>query len=157
MRLSLQTWIDNPILRAISTPVKAAELHKYRVLAETMLAYVKNPKNGWIGLAAPQVGVNKRIIVVGLAKDREDETYPLIIMINPVLTKKSVETSIDEEWCLSLPGIKWDVERPSTIEVEWVDIRGKKMRKTVTGLGAKVVQHEIDHIDGILISDKFLK
>lgn len=62
-----------------------------------MLAYVKNPKNGGIGLAAPQVGVNKRIIVVGLAKDREDESYPLVIMVNPVLTKKSTETSIDEE------------------------------------------------------------
>lgn len=157
MRLSLQTWTDNAILRAISTPVKTNELHKYRVLAEAMLAYVRNPKNGGIGLAAPQVGVNKRIIVVGLAKDREDESYPLVIMVNPVLTKKSTETSIDEEWCLSLPGIKWDVERPHTIEVEWLDIRGKKMRKTVTGLGAKVVQHEIDHIDGILISDKFLK
>ena len=62
-----------------------------------MLAYVRNPKNGGIGLAAPQVGVNKRIIVVGLAKDREDESYPLVIMVNPVLTKKSTETSIDEE------------------------------------------------------------
>lgn len=62
-----------------------------------MLSYVKNPKHGGIGLAAPQVGVNKRMIVVGLAKDRDDESYPLILMINPVITKKSAETSIDEE------------------------------------------------------------
>ncbi len=62
-----------------------------------MLAYVKNPKHGGIGLAAPQVRVNKRIIVVGLAKDRDDESYPLVLMINPAITKKSTETSVEEE------------------------------------------------------------
>ncbi len=157
MRLSIETWADNTILRTVSTPLKDQELHKYRVLGESMLAYVKNPKHGGIGLAAPQVGVNKRIIVVGLAKDRDDESYPLVLMINPAITKKSTETSVEEEWCLSLPGLRGNVVRPSTIEVEWIDLKGKKMKKTVTWLGAKVVQHEVDHLDGVLISDKFLK
>jgi peptide deformylase len=71
-----------------------------------MLAYVKNPKNGGIGLAAPQIGVNKRIIVVAFLQNRDDDSYPLVIMVNPVITKKSIETTIDEEGCLSLPGIK---------------------------------------------------
>lgn len=64
MKLSLQTGTDNPLLRAISPLVKTHELHTYKPLADAMLLYVKNPKNGGIGLAAPQVGVNKRIIVV---------------------------------------------------------------------------------------------
>jgi peptide deformylase len=68
-----------------------------------MLAYVKNPKNGGIGLAAPQVGVNKRIIIAGLPKKHDDESYPTIVMINPVILKKSPDTSVDEEGCLSLP------------------------------------------------------
>lgn len=78
-------------------------------------------------------------------------------MVNPIITKKSEETSVDEEGCLSLPGLRGDVRRPATIEVEWIDIRGKKMRRKLSGLAAKVVQHEVDHLDGILISDKFLK
>ncbi len=157
MKLSLETWIDNKILRTVSTPLKIHELHAYRVLGEAMLAYVKNPKHGWIWLAAPQVGTNKRIIIVGLAKDRDDESYPLVLMINPVIIKKSTEMTIDEEWCLSLPWLKGNIARPHTVDVEWLDIKGRKMRKTITGLGAKVVQHEIDHLDWVLISDKFLK
>lgn len=78
-------------------------------------------------------------------------------MINPVILEISKETDIDEEWCLSLPGITGNVERSKAIEVEWIDIKGRKMKKKITGFGARVVQHEVDHIDWILISDKFLK
>ena len=157
MRLSIETWTDNTILRTVSKPLKTQELHLYRVLSESMLAYVKNPKHGGIGLAAPQVGINKRIIIAGLPKTHDDETYPIVIMINPVILSKSAETSVDEEGCLSLPWLRGNVVRSNNIEVEWIDIKGKKMRKNITGFGAKVVQHEIDHLDGILISDKFLK
>jgi len=157
MKLSIQTWKDNSILRTPSTPVKNQELHSYRVLAESMLAYIKNPKHGWIGLAAPQVGINKRIIIVGLPEKKDDETYPIIVMINPVITKKSAEKAHDEEWCLSLPGLLGQVERSTEIEVEWIDIKGKKMKKNIKWYGARVVQHEIDHLDGVMICDKFLK
>jgi peptide deformylase len=64
MKLTIQTGQDNPVLREESTPVKTSELHLYRKLGESMVAYIKNPKHKGIGLAAPQVGVNKRIIVV---------------------------------------------------------------------------------------------
>ncbi len=157
MRLTVQTWSENPILRAVSTPIKSTELHKYRVLGESMLTYIKNPKHNGIGLAAPQVGVNKRMVVVGLPKGQDDEEYPLILMINPKITQKSSETEVGEEGCLSLPNLRGNVVRSLWVEAEWLDIKGKKMKKMITGFGAKVIQHEIDHLDGVLISDKFLK
>lgn len=157
MKLSIQTWKDNTILRAVSTPVKPQELHLYRVLWESMLSYIKNPKHGWIGLAAPQVGVNKRIIIVGLPEKKDEEKYPVVLMINPVIIRKSRETNHDEEGCLSLPGLLGQVERSTSLDVEWIDIKGKKMKKSVTWYGARVIQHEIDHLDGIMICDKFLK
>lgn len=157
MRLTVQTWSENPILRAVSTPIKSTELHKYRVLGESMLTYIKNPKHNGIGLAAPQVGINKRMVVVGLPKGQDDEEYPLILMINPKITQKSSETEVGEEGCLSLPNLRGNVVRSLWVEAEWLDIKGKKMKKMITGFGAKVIQHEIDHLDGVLISDKFLK
>ncbi len=157
MKLSIQTWKDNSILRAVSGPVKLQELHNYKVLGESMLAYIKNPKHGWIGLAAPQVGVNKRIIIVGLPEKKDDEKYPIVLMINPTITKKWQETARDEEGCLSLPGLLGEVERATSVDVEWIDIKGKKMKKSIQGYGARVVQHEIDHLDGVMICDKFLK
>lgn len=157
MNLTIQTWTDNPVLRAVAKPVKPVELHAHKVLSDTMLAYIKNPKHHGIGLAAPQVGVSKRIIIVWLPKNRDDESYPIVAMINPIILEKSEETDIDEEGCLSLPGITGKVERSIAIEVEWIDIKGRKMKKKIAGFGARVVQHEVDHLDGILISDKFLK
>lgn len=133
------------------------ELHAHKTLAETMLAYIKNPKHHGIGLAAPQVGVSKRLIVTGLPTHRDDESYPIIIMMNPVILSRSAETDIDEEGCLSLPGILQKIERSIVIEAEWYDIFGRKMKKKIVGFGARVVQHEVDHLDGILISDKSLK
>lgn len=157
MRLTIETWADNSILRAVSGPIKTTELHKYRVLGESMLTYIKNPKNNGIGLAAPQVGTNKRMVVVWLPKGQDDEEYPILLMINPTIVKKSTETEVGEEGCLSLPNLRGNVARSLWVEAEWLDIKGKKMRKMITGFGAKVIQHEIDHLDGVLISDKFLK
>jgi peptide deformylase len=156
MKLSLQTWQDNHILRKISESVKPQELHTIRVLGQSMLAYVKNPKHWWIGLAAPQIGINKRIVVVWLPEKKWDEKYPIVLMINPIITKKWWDTDEDEEWCLSLPWLLGKVTRSTSVEIEWIDIKGKKMKKKVTGYGARVIQHEIDHLDGILICDKFI-
>jgi len=78
-------------------------------------------------------------------------------MINPVITSKSKETDIDEEGCLSLPELTGNVERSISIELEWLDIKGRKMKRTISGYGARVIQHEVDHLDGVMICDKFLK
>lgn len=157
MKLSIQTWPDNPILREQCSPIKTTELYTFRKLGDAMLDYIKNPKHRGIWLAAPQVGINKRMIVVGLPDKRDDEKYSITLMINPLIIKKSTETDIDEEWCLSLPGLTGDVERSNAIELEWIDIKGRKMKKNIIGYGARVVQHEVDHLDGIMICDKFLK
>ncbi len=68
-------------------------------------------------------------------------------MINPVILEKSQETDIDEEGCLSLPGVIGNIERSRAITVEWIDIKGRKMKKNILGFGARVVQHEVDHLD----------
>lgn len=82
-KLKIETGDDNEILRTVSEAIKPAELKQYRGLAEDMIKHIKNPDNGGVGLAAPQVGVNKRLIVVSLMKTYDDETYRTIAMVNP--------------------------------------------------------------------------
>lgn len=153
-KLKIQTWDDNEILRTISTPITPAELKKYRSLAEDMVKHIKNPDNGGVWLAAPQVGLNKRLIVVSLMKTYDDETFRTIAMINPEIIEHSEEKCTDKEGCLSVPGESWDVERWSWVKVNFLDIEGKKYSLKLTDLAARIVQHEIDHLDGILFTDK---
>lgn len=103
-------------------------------------------RNQGTGLAAPQVGVLKRIIVVqtGLKGRR------ILALINPKILKKSKETEIEEEGCLSFPDIFLKLKRAKEIEVEGLDINRKKIRIRARGILARVFQHEIDHLDGIL-------
>jgi peptide deformylase len=96
-KLTIETGDDNEILRSISDTIKPTELKQYRNLAESMVKYIKNPDNGGVGLAAPQVGVNKRLIVVSLMKNYEDENYRTIAMINPEIIEHSEEQSTAEE------------------------------------------------------------
>ena len=103
MKISIQTGQENPVLRSVAKPIKTTELASLRLLSESMLKYVKTPKNKGIGLAAPQIGLSKRMIVVGLPKKRDDESYPTLLMINPTILSLSSESDIDEEGCLSLP------------------------------------------------------
>ncbi|MFQ3619681.1 MAG: peptide deformylase [Spirochaetales bacterium] len=100
-----------------------------------------------IGLAGPQVGVLQRIFVVQLAED-----IPRVF-INPVIKGVSVESSQYEEGCLSIPGIYADVERPEKVSIEAWDERGKPFRLDAEGLLARVIQHEMDHLKGILFID----
>jgi peptide deformylase len=110
-------------------------------MAETML------KNQGIGLAAPQVGVLKKLIVVGTEKG------PLAF-INPKVIKKSKETEIGEEGCLSFPGIWLKIKRAKGVEIESLNEMGEKICFKTEGLPARIFQHEIDHLDGILFIDR---
>lgn len=101
-----------------------------------------------IGLAAVQVGILKRIIVVDVPK------FGRHALINPVIIDSSLETSVYEEGCLSLPGIAGEVERPKKIEIKYLDLKGKEKTLKADGLLATCIQHEIDHLDGILFIDK---
>lgn len=96
-KLHIETGDDNIILRNISEPFRIDEIRKYRTLAEQMVRYIKNPDNGGVGLAAPQVGVNKRLIVVSLMRDYDDEDYRTIPLFNPVITEHSEEKCTDKE------------------------------------------------------------
>lgn len=155
MALKVEIWTENKILRNTSSELTQSEFKKYEKFAKEMLKYVKNPENWWVGLAAPQVWINKRIVVCGLPQDWDDENYRTLIMINPQILESSDEQIIGKEWCLSLPkSPRWNVKRAKTIKFSFLDIKGKKQVLVVSDLASVVVQHEIDHLDGILYIDK---
>ena len=108
-----------------------------------------------VGLAAPQVGISKRIIVV---EDSEGDNRIALILINPKITRKKGKVKFCEG-CLSLPGVSNDVIRPEFITVEALNLDGDMLKINADGLLARIIQHEIDHLDGIMFIDKigFLK
>lgn len=152
-KLKIETGDDNEILRSVSDTIKPGELKQYRALAESMIKHIKNPDNGGCGLAAPQVGVNKRLIVASLMKSYDDEMYRTIAMVNPEIIEHAEKKVKWEEWCLSVPGETGDVERWEWIKVSFVDPEGRKYALRLEWLPARIVQHEIDHLDGILFTD----
>ena len=108
-----------------------------------------------IGLAAIQVGVAKRVVTMDIAK-KEGETEPRVF-INPEITWSSEEMSIYEEGCLSIPEIHEDVERPARVKVKFLDLDGKQHEEEADGLYATCIQHEIDHLNGVLFIDHISK
>ena len=108
-----------------------------------------------IGLAAVQIGILKRIIVIDISK-KEEEKKP-IFLINHVITFKSKETSLFEEGCLSLPGHFAEIERPAKCKIEYVNYNGKKAELGADGLLSTCIQHEIDHLNGVLFIDYLSK
>jgi peptide deformylase len=137
--------------------IKPNEIKKYEKLGNEMIKYIKDPENGWVGLAAPQIGINKRIVVVSLLKDRDDEDFKTIMMMNPEILEHSEITDTEEEWCLSVPWAKGNVKRYLTIKLQYKDNKGKEKMLRLNGLSARIVQHEIDHINGVLFVDKLEK
>ncbi|HIK16612.1 MAG TPA: peptide deformylase [Leptolyngbyaceae cyanobacterium M33_DOE_097] len=105
-----------------------------------------------IGLAAPQVAVNKQVLVVDLEPD-EAANQPLVL-INPVVTQASRDLSVMQEGCLSIPNVFLDVKRPAEIEVSYKDENGRPQKLIADGLLACCIQHEIDHLNGILFVDR---
>ena len=104
-----------------------------------------------IGLAAPQIGEMKRIVVMDLSKDGTPPDP--IVMINPEIKKYSDETVTTEEGCLSIPEIYYDVERPAEITVEYTDLEGNRITRDAQDRLAICIQHELDHLDGVLYID----
>jgi len=121
-------------LKEITPEIKELVLN----MTETML------KNQGIGLAAPQVGVLKRIIAVKTSR----------VFINPKIIRKSRKTIIDEEGCLSFPGLFLKIKRAKEVEIEALNENGEKIYFKTEGLPARIFQHEIDHLDGILFIDR---
>ncbi|MCT4617609.1 MAG: peptide deformylase [Candidatus Gracilibacteria bacterium] len=153
----IETGDNNEILRTKSQEIARIELNKYVKLGKQMIDYLKNPDNGGVGLAAPQIGINKRIIAVSLMNSYEDENYRTIMMINPEILEHSNNVEVDGEGCLSLPGESGEVERYCRIKLQFLDQKGHKNTIILKGLSARIVQHEIDHLDGILFMDRVEK
>lgn len=154
--LKIETWISNDILRKIAEDVKTEELNKYIKLGKEMLKYIRDPENSSVWLAAPQIWHSKRLIVVSLLKDREDENFSTFIMVNPVILEHSELTWIENEWCLSVPGERWKVERWTEIKVQFIDKNLKEQKFILKWLQARIVLHEIDHLNWVLFVDKIV-
>lgn len=139
----------NPILKAKAAPV--AELDdKTRKLMDDMLEAMYLAPG--IGLAAPQVGVSKRIVVVDLAHKNEPRTP--VRLVNPEITWRSEEMAMQEEGCLSLPDQFAEVLRSTAVRVAFTDEHGKPQEIEGSGMLSRCLQHEIDHLDGILFVDR---
>ena len=142
----------NKILRQISQPVEYVGENEQRLMND-MLETMYAAKG--IGLAAIQVGFPKRIIVMDLSKDHENKN-PLYF-VNPIILNKVKEQSIYEEGCLSVPNQFAEIERPKKIEIEYLDYYGEKKFLKAEGLLATCIQHEMDHLEGILFIDYLSK
>ena len=140
--------LPDPRLRAIADPIEKVD-DGIRALAKDMLETMYDAPG--IGLAAPQIGELKRMVVMDLAK--EDEKPEPIVMINPEILKFSEETVTSEEGCLSIPELYYDVERPAANTVRYTDLDGKTVERDADDRLAICIQHELDHLDGVLYID----
>jgi len=139
----------DPRLKKVSAPVPDLS-DDLRRLADDMLETMYDAPG--IGLAAPQVGVNTRLIVMDCVKGEGEAPRPLI-MFNPEIIAASDERSVYEEGCLSIPEQYADVERPAAVRVRWTGLDGKTVEEEFADLWATCVQHEIDHLNGRLFID----
>jgi peptide deformylase len=142
----------NKILRQLSKPVEKVgkdEQELMKDMLDTMYA-----ANG-IGLAAIQIGVPKRIIVMDISKDEKNKKPKYFV--NPIIKNKNSKKETYEEGCLSVPNQFAEIERPSKCDVEYLDYNGKKQILHAEGLLATCIQHEIDHLEGILFIDYLSK
>ena len=139
--------LGDPVLRRKATPVETASAELQSLIAdmfETMYA-----EEG-VGLAAPQIGLDLRLVVI----DTNEEDATPLVLINPTILESSEETEKGEEGCLSIPGLKELVERSVRVVVEAMNAEGAGIRLEAGGLLARELQHEVDHLDGVLFIDR---
>lgn len=144
--------LPDPVLRQASKPVESVDA-AVRALADDMLETMYDAPG--IGLAAIQIGEPLRMTVIDLSK--EDEEKQPHLFINPEIVTRSDETSVYEEGCLSIPDYYAEVERPAEVTVRYLDRDGREQTMEADGLMATCLQHEIDHLDGVLFIDYISK
>jgi peptide deformylase len=153
--------MGHPVLRARAKPLDAADIKSPRIqqliddMFETMQEYQG------VGLAAPQVHESVRLFVAGFAPgvdddddEEEEERVPLMALINPEITIVGDDTAEDWEGCLSIPDVRGRVPRAREIKVKAYDRRGRRIEINARGFTARVIQHETDHLDGVLFFDR---
>ena len=142
----------DPILRKKCEPLDKVDDSVRKLMNDMLETMYAAPG---IGLAAVQIGILKRLVVIDISKE-EEKKNPLFF-INPEIVYKSNQTSVYEEGCLSLPGQFAEIERPSECTLNYIDYDGKKKELKAKGLLATCIQHEVDHLNGILFIDYLSK
>ena len=151
------TTIGDPVLRQVAAPVDPEELRTPAIQQLIDELIETRREAGGAGLAAPQVGVSKRIAVVevdGATRYRYKPLIPLTVIVNPVIEPLSDETLLINEGCLSIPDLRGDVPRYLRALVKYFDRNGARSEQVVEGLTAGTFQHEVDHLDGVLLVDR---
>lgn len=160
--------MGHPVLRAKARPLSASEIRLPEVqrLIDDMFETMREYQG--VGLAAPQVHESLRLFVAGFARDEDeaeddddgeldDRDVPLMALINPEITPIGREVAEDWEGCLSIPDIRGRVPRPRQISVKAYDRHGKRIEMKASGFTARVIQHETDHLDGVLFFDRMAR
>ena len=148
---TIYTYKDD-VLRQKAQPVETFD-EELQTLIDDMIETMRVAPG--VGLAAPQIGVSKQVIVVEFG-DEDDETVPehLYIVVNPEIVGQSKDTIVGIEGCLSVPGFMGEVERAQVVTVRGQDQYGKKVKIRAQGWLARIFQHEIDHVNGVLYTDR---
>ena len=144
--------LGHPVLIKKSLPVKDITGFEIKKIIHDMTETMLDSKG--IGLAAPQVFINKQIIIFRAPEDEDQKNIKITALINPKLTKITDETENQWEGCLSIPGMLGLVKRYSKIKYEGYDIQGNFVEREVAGLHARIIQHEFDHLIGILYTSR---
>jgi peptide deformylase len=140
--------LPDPILRKKAKPIERVDADLRRLMDDMLLTMYDAPG---IGLAAPQIGILRRLIVMDPAKDEAPKTP--VIMVNPEILERSDEMRVHDEGCLSIPDFTAEIERPAKTRVSFLDRAGKKQEIELNGIWSTLVQHEIDHLNGVLFID----
>ncbi|HEX6791327.1 MAG TPA: peptide deformylase [Candidatus Krumholzibacteria bacterium] len=143
-------YYGDPILRRRANDVRVFDETLVKT-ADDMLEAMEREEG--VGLAAPQVGLDLRLLVALAMREPGDEDAEPVAMVNPEILDRSRDTWVYEEGCLSIPGIRGDVTRPLTIRVRYRDVKGNEHTLEAEGMFARILQHEIDHLDGKLFID----
>jgi peptide deformylase len=143
-RLSL---FPAPVLRKVASPVVAFDEGLARIV-EAMFRRMRESRG--VGLAAPQVGLDRRILVLNPTGEEADDQ----VLVNPTITGLAGEPTLFDEGCLSFPGIFAQVRRPERCTVEAFDVAGQRIEREFDGFTSRIVQHEHDHLEGILLVDR---
>jgi peptide deformylase len=140
--------IPDPVLRKEADAIERVDADLRRLMDDMLATMYDAPG---VGLAAPQIGISRRLIVMDAGRDDEDRD-PLV-MVNPEILDLSDEMRVHEEGCLSIPEVTAEVERPAEVRVAFLDREGKPQEVELEGIWATIVQHEIDHLNGVLFID----
>jgi peptide deformylase len=156
MALRQIVTLPDPVLRRKARPVTRFDTD-LQALVDDMIETMREAPG--VGLAAPQVGVSESVIVVEYVEDEEDEDAPkkLYVMVNPEIKKFSEETEPGTEGCLSVPGLQGEVERALEVTVKGQTRRGQPMKIKAKGWMSRIFQHEIDHLNGVVFTDRATK